>query len=192
MPNNIVHLEGQKYGEWTVLHLAPRRPEGHNRYWKCRCSCGTEKEIRGNALRKGVSTSCGCKQHLRKIDGKPKQWTGFGEISGIMWARIKAGARIRKIPFRISIEEAWSLFLAQNGRCKLTGAPLQFGNKKKETTASLDRIDSTKSYESGNIQWVHKRLNIMKGTLSQEEFLLICRVVVKHADLSTTTTKTPS
>jgi len=48
------------------------------------------------------------------------------------------------------------------------------------TTASLDRIDSTKSYHKDNIQWVHKRVNRMKMNYTMEEFVDWCKKVAHH------------
>jgi hypothetical protein len=49
--------------------------------------------------------------------------------------------------------------------------------EKSAHTASLDRIDSNKDYVEGNIQWVHKHLNLMKNILSQEYFINLCNKV---------------
>jgi hypothetical protein len=46
-----------------------------------------------------------------------------------------------------------------------------------QATASLDRIDSSKGYIEGNLQWLHKRINIMKGNMSEKEFLDFCESV---------------
>lgn len=51
---------------------------------------------------------------------------------------------------------------------------------KAETTISLDRIDSTKGYIEGNVQWVHKSVNIMKSTLTQEQFINFCKLVAEN------------
>lgn len=48
-------------------------------------------------------------------------------------------------------------------------------------TASLDRIDSTKGYVEGNVQWIHKRLNIMKGKSTDVTFIKDCERVVRYA-----------
>jgi hypothetical protein len=45
------------------------------------------------------------------------------------------------------------------------------------TTASLDRIDSSIGYVEGNVQWIYKPLNTMKGTLSNQEFIQLCKEV---------------
>lgn len=45
---------------------------------------------------------------------------------------------------------------------------------------SIDRIDSNIGYEEGNIQWVDKRINMMKGSLSNEEFVELCTKVAEY------------
>ncbi|NBW29230.1 hypothetical protein EBR37_02510, partial [bacterium] len=36
----------------------------------------------------------------------------------------------------------------------------------------------SKGYIEGNVQWVHKRVNIMKGNMLEQEFLDFCEAVV--------------
>lgn len=48
---------------------------------------------------------------------------------------------------------------------------------------SLDRIDSSRGYEVGNVQWVTKYVNWAKNDLSQEDFINLCIAVAnKHAN----------
>ena len=62
----IIDLTGQKIGQWTVLyHIKGSNPSK----WFCRCSCGTEKEVNAQSLRRGESLSCGC---LRKKQNNEK------------------------------------------------------------------------------------------------------------------------
>lgn len=65
------------------------------------------------------------------------------------------------------LKEAWT------GRCVLTGLPIvlpdERGISDPRKTASLDRIDSSKGYVKGNIQWVSIIINNAKNTLSNEE-----------------------
>jgi hypothetical protein len=98
----------------------------------------------------------------------------------------------RGVPFDISIDYAWGVFQQQGGRCALTGMELTFGryrpigreytrsNRPRLGSASLDRIDSTMGYSPGNVQWIHKEVNRMKGTLSDDEFVALCLKVVLH------------
>jgi len=48
------------------------------------------------------------------------------------------------------------------------------------STASLDRIDSSKGYVRGNIQWVHIAINFMKHSLPEEEFIRWCCLVAQY------------
>ena len=57
----FIDLTGQVFGEWTVIERATGHPRGKT-YWKCRCSCGIERDVQGYSLRTGKSQSCGCKQ----------------------------------------------------------------------------------------------------------------------------------
>lgn len=114
--------------------------------------------------------------------------TGYESISGTIWAAIKANAQTRKIPFLINIKYAWNLFLKQEKRCALSGLELEFGHSygskylRKNTTASLDRIDSKLGYIEGNVQWVHKEINLMKGKLPQERFIALCKLVSERKE----------
>lgn len=56
----FIDLTGQVFGRWTVLEKAENR--GYVSYWKCRCECGKEAEVRGTQLTRGISKSCGCLQ----------------------------------------------------------------------------------------------------------------------------------
>ena len=55
----VVELTGRRFGRLTVLHRAPRRPDGRAR-WVCRCVCGRESVVDGKSLRSGNTQSCGC------------------------------------------------------------------------------------------------------------------------------------
>ena len=76
--------------------------------------------------------------------------------------------------------------MEQQGKCALTGMVLRMRGRKSEEqkergTASLDRIDSTKGYVRGNVQWVHKDVNLMKNEFSEGYLLKMCRLVVRKS-----------
>lgn len=75
--------------------------------------------------------------------------------------------------------------LVETFRCAISGLDIYLPKSKKDPvsqTASLDRIDSKKPYIEGNVQWVHKIINVMKQSLSDEEFIQYCRTVAKYQD----------
>jgi hypothetical protein len=53
-------LTGQTFHLWTVLKEARTPPGGKGSWWKCRCRCGTRRDISGSSLNSGASRSCGC------------------------------------------------------------------------------------------------------------------------------------
>ncbi len=55
---NKRNLIGEKFGRWTVIGKADIR--NGMTVWKCRCECGTEKEVYQKHLLSGASASCGC------------------------------------------------------------------------------------------------------------------------------------
>ena len=82
--------------------------------------------------------------------------------------------------FTITIDYAWELFIKQNRKCALTKMPLELFkviHRKLQGSASLDRIDSSKGYIKGNVQWVHKDINWMKNNYNQPYFIKLCKKV---------------
>lgn len=165
-------LTNIRFGKLIVKKLATNTIY---RSWVCVCDCGTEKTIYQTHLIQGNIVSCGC----IKRNSSSKCWKGFGEISGDVWGEIQRKRTNRKKrEFNITIQQAWNLFLEQNRKCKLSNLPLMFGETNdKPRTASLDRIDSSKDYTIDNVQWVHKKINIMKNRLEQNYFIYLCTSV---------------
>ena len=102
----------------------------------------------------------------------------YGEISGRKFTRLKWSAKNRNIDFDLTIEYLWELFLKQKRKCALSGHKLSFNGK--NVSVSLDRIDSLKGYTEGNVQWIHKDVNFMKHTFSQQKFIDWCKKIVYH------------
>lgn len=49
---------GSQFNKWTVLEYAGERGNGKNTYWKCRCVCGTVKDVVGSHLRTNKNKQC--------------------------------------------------------------------------------------------------------------------------------------
>jgi hypothetical protein len=150
----------------------------------CNCKCGTTKFVDYYSLKHNISKSCGCHQIERQ---KEFHWTGYGDISGSYWSSLQHGAESRNIEFNITIEYAWSIYELQNGFCKVSNLPIIFltgGEKKKKTgeyfMASLDRINNDLGYIEGNVQWVAKEINYLKGKLSMDRLLFFCLQICEN------------
>jgi hypothetical protein len=76
------------------------------------------------------------------------------------------------------------LYRRQGGRCALTGVPMTWDREKGrvKTNLSIDRIQSWRGYEEGNVQLTCRLVNLMKHNLTGAEFVDLCRLVVQNAD----------
>jgi len=186
MPKKIDLLK-QKFGRLLVVERTSSS-RGGSVLWRCLCDCGNEHLASTRHLNregrtgKNVVRSCGC---LVTRTGKENpQWRGVGEISGKWWGRVlhsaKGNTMRRPIPIEITKEQAWELFLAQNGLCHFTGKELRISNNNIANTASIDRINNELGYVVGNIRWVHKHINIMKNRYADSYFVDLCQAVTDH------------
>lgn len=168
--SNVHNLSGTKIGKWTIGEKFIKY--GYTPFYKCICECGKTAEIEGYSLIKGKSKGC----------MKCSKWTGFEEISGKYWRSIYAKSIERNIEFSISIEYIWDLFIKQQRKCAISGIELEFRKYRHDkfkniNAASLDRIDSSKGYIKGNVQWVHKDVNKMKQSFDNQYFIKMCKTI---------------
>lgn len=94
-----------------------------------------------------------------------------------IFKKFKRSAIDRGLTWDLDISHVIGLWGTQIGRCALSGITLS--DKKTEETYSLDRIDSSKGYFPDNVQLVHKTINMMKGSLSDDDFRMWCRRVAR-------------
>lgn len=172
---------------WTVT----KHFEKQGRSWcQVRCDCGHIGVRRKDHVESGRTKCCKSCSARNTLKSHPNphfsehEHGGVGDLSLTFWRAIRDGAERRGLEFSLTIAQAWELFLSQNGRCALSGAEITLSSKTKNGnpdydlfTASLDRVDSRRGYYIGNVQWVHKDINRMKGDLPQAEFLQWCKKV---------------
>lgn len=174
---HLIDLSGKKFGKYTVLYKCNEKKHG-NTAWVVKCECGNVREVTKSSLTLGLAKSCG-KCHARK------NWKGFGDISGHYYSCVQQGAKARKLEFDLSIEYIWDIYLKQNRKCAISGRDISFirnhsiGGRGGQT-ASLDRIDSSKGYVRGNVQWVDKLVNVMKWNIPEHLFIEICKTITEY------------
>lgn len=96
-----------------------------------------------------------------------------------------------KSDYNVSADYLIDIGQANGWKCGISGVALgtQLISKKTPNRGdipSIDRIDSTKSYEEGNVQLTTVRANLMKGNLSHNEFLEWCQKIVNNSNIETT------
>lgn len=172
-------LVGKVFGMLKVLSFSHQKVQGGSYFWFCRCECGKTKAINASSLRKGRTKSCGCR--LMTTGSNSQNWSGFGKIGKVFFKKIEISAKGRNINFNITIEYIWELFLNQRGICALSNLPIRFPKRRSdEGTASLDRVDSSKGYEPGNLQWTHKKINMLKLALPEDELFSYCEMIANN------------
>jgi hypothetical protein len=169
---------GQKFGEITITKKLEEKHKNGSLQWLGVCSCGNETVSTTAVLLAGKKR---CKPCGHKKVGRDKS-KFYEEIKVPYFKKYVWGAESRGLEFLITIEYVWDLFLSQKRKCKLSNKDIKFvdGGLNKETTASLDRIDNSKGYIEGNVQWVDKRINIIKMNLKQEDFINLCKLVAEN------------
>lgn len=172
---------GKIFGWLEIIELK-RNPDKHGMSSAfCNClSCGKIRvEIRLDHILRGHSVSCGCrKDGYEKIVGeKNVRFDGFKEMGARFVSVIKYRAKCRNINFNLTKQYLWELYEKQKRQCAISGVPIFFERHSRESTCSLDRVDSFRGYEEGNVQWVHKDVNIMKNVFPLEYFVGFCQLI---------------
>jgi hypothetical protein len=179
LSNGSINLIGQRFGKLLVVEQALSR--NGRKSWYCKCDCGSDKIVSTKLLRLNQTSSCGCAHHPQGT--KSKNWKGTENISSTLLTKIKLSSKLRNLDFDLDLTYLEELFLLQNKKCALSGLNLIFSKVNKNKfgvgNASLDRIDSNIGYIKGNVQWVHKKINIMKNVYTQDEFIKMCSYVHK-------------
>lgn len=95
---------------------------------------------------------------------------------------------IKNKEFRFDSESALqsyleALLIAQDSTCAITSLPLQFDGEHTdvEMLCSLDRIDSSGHYESGNLQIICRFVNRWKSDSEDSDFRRLIRVIQSSA-----------
>lgn len=169
---------GYEFGTWTVIS-SPKNINGQLRYL-VKCNCGNTRYMPANQIMNpNKYNKC-----LRCSSGNI--YYNFRES---FLHNIKRNALNRNKEFSkdLTPEYLYSLLESQDFKCALTGDLLlpedgSLDHIRKELPLSLDRIDSSKGYIVGNVQWVTKRANIIKGDMNYEDLLKECNKIINHAN----------
>jgi len=173
-----IQLTGKIFGELQVIGPSESSRNGASK-WHCRCSCGNETTVYSSHLLRGNTTSCG---HIMRRSGA-RNFKGVGDMPKSYFSSVQRGAMGGKgrkpISFDITMEYIWEIFVEQRGFCALSNLPIDFKSK----TASLDRVDSSLGYVEGNLQWLHKDINMMKRHYSTEYFKYLCKLIADGCEV---------
>ncbi len=95
-----------------------------------------------------------------------------------VFGEILRRARQRKRGFDLDIECLRNIWESQQGRCRLTNISLVLSGSDPVVRASLDRIDPTKGYVRGNVQFVSCSVNWAKNSGVDDDIRRLVKLIV--------------
>jgi 5-methylcytosine-specific restriction endonuclease McrA len=161
---------GKTFGSWTILSAPkvsyPKESYGMCRY-KCRCICGTVKNVFATSLLSGRSKSCGCLKLNRK---KP-----YESLYNAVKRRV---LRIQK-EFKLTFEEF--IEFTKIDECHYCGEPIKWAKHSINVDgvgSNLDRKNNSQGYSKKNCVVCCGGCNRTKGDrFTYEEFMLLSPII---------------
>lgn len=202
-------MSGNRFGKWTLISVSGVKRYKNKRtlkstiYWiyKCKCKCGSIREVGYPDLKQGRSTQCrdchikknirNSQRAIRNFGKDNPNYRGSKDVPGRWLSRAKSNAAVRNFDFKITLEDMQNQWEKQKGLCFYTGIPLQFTKHERtpgdnfvhiSVIASLDRIDSSKGYHKNNIVWTSKTVNKIKMNLPHNLFVKACEMVYVYSN----------
>lgn len=179
---NRIDITGNVYGRLTALHVAEAsRQKGKGTVWEFRCSCGTTHYSTAGNVNAGRTKSCGCLSREEKVGRETPL------LPHRFWAKFLKLAERRNLTVEVTAQDLEAQWHRQKGICPYSGRTLTLPKTSADVrnpnyNASVDRIDSSKGYVRGNIQWVLTAVNFMKQNVGHDDFLSLCREIVSYQE----------
>lgn len=183
MRTDIKDITGHKFGLLTAVEAVS---VNSRIYWDCTCSCGGEHSVRGDMLRSGKITHCGCQK--KKIASECKKLPeGVAHIN-IALHFYKKGAKDRRLIFDLTREQFIKLI---SGSCNYCGIKPTIENviyARKELSSlfpmnGIDRVDSTKGYFIDNTVSCCKKCNQIKMDMTMDDFVNQIIKISEHLNI---------
>ena len=148
------------------------------RYTKECSGCGKEQSYgRLDHYRSAVRGDWKCKS----CSNSDNNFKGRIGPMAVTWFNIKMrGGTSRGYQWDLTPEYILNLYEEQEGLCALTGWPIGWSKQGLTATVSIDRIDSEEGYLQGNVQLLHKDVNMAKQKYSQDYFIEMCKAVANR------------
>lgn len=145
---------GKKYGKLTVLEFSHVNRQVH---WLCLCECGNTVVVRGNHLRGGGVTTCGC-IHFKSsgMSGSPiyQVWQAMKDRCYNTQNRHYRNYGARGITVSDRWLESFNNFFEDMGERPFDGA-------------TLERVDNSKGYSKDNCKWATRHAQMANTRVSR-------------------------
>lgn len=164
------------FGRLTVVSSAESDSCGHSR-WVCECDCGNQVVIHGTNLKRGLTTSCGCKR-IETTRERVKTHGMYGTPMYITWSNMRQRCENShdKLYHRyggrgITVCDDWKDFenfhqwAIQNGY---------------DPDLTIDRINNDSGYYPENCRWVDR--TTQANNTSQNRKITYCDITKTIAE----------
>lgn len=166
-------ITGQKFGRLTVQGLNSRKAgsKGTILLWDCLCECGNKPTVRGQALKSGITRSCGCYRDerikhswdSRKVYGESQQNQTF--------IKYRLSAKNRGLSFELTKEQLLEITAENCHYCGREPSNVRKGPRGNHVYNGIDRKDNENGYTLDNVVPCCGICNRMKLTLGYEAFI---------------------
>jgi len=146
--------------------------------WCRECpQCGTEIDHLRRNYCVGASL---IQQPCKACSNKNNHPSGMVGSVRLAWYNVFMKSAItRGYEWDITPEFVDAMYNEQKGLCAYSGVPIGWSSYGWDHTASIDRIENSIGYKENNIHLVHKEVNMMRGSLSNDRFLELCSLIAK-------------
>jgi hypothetical protein len=179
-PNSFIDLTGKVFGKLCVIKRVENK--GNQTYWLCKCDCGNEKIIYGGSLIRGYTKSCGC-----LVSETFKKKYGESSLNKIYYTYVN-GAEKRNLSFSLTKEEFEKILKTNCYYCGISPSNIQKNmfNNGDYIYNGIDRINSSKGYETDNVVACCWKCNRAKSIMSYEEFIELVKLIYNNLQLDDT------
>lgn len=178
-------LVGLRFGRLLVLEDSGERTSCGGVKYRCLCDCGNHSITARSELINGRATSCGCyriekiRESRKNLKGKPchpkrKYETNEERYANYVFRHIRQRAKTDNISFSLESKQVEKLIQSKCYYCNAEKTNKfkypRFSEDYVYNYNGIDRIDSAKGYEEGNVVPCCKWCNQAKSTMSQKDF----------------------
>jgi len=121
------------------------------------------------------------KRNINKPTAWDEIWTD--DVNVILEKKLKSKARNSGLDY----EYIKSIF-PDDYKCPITRLPFTWERTHPESP-ELDRVDSTRGYEKGNVVWICRRMNRLKNDCTQQELLRLSQYISAYSSISSSQRK---